>query len=299
MPELSDILPGMAAVFFGAPGGFLPWSMGLAFASVFLTVLGVSIALRPAAEFRRLDRSNGPSERAVGAGLRPAVSGLFAPALQYKGSLTLAAICILLLLFLGVAWLLGTRALSWVQGIYLASAVAVFAWILPRRLRAWRASRRREALRHGFPDALDMMVVCVEAGLGLDAALNRVAAEIAQAHPPIAAELTQIGRELRAGRERDAVLRSFAHRAGLPEIASFATLLIQSEALGTGIARSLRVQAEEMRASRLLRAEEQAHTLPVKLTIPLVFCILPAMIAVVLLPSAIAIVRDILPNLGR
>jgi tight adherence protein C len=146
---------------------------------------------------------------------------------------------------------------------------------------------------------LDMMVVCVEAGLGLDAALNRVAVEIAQAHPPIAAELTQIGRELRAGRERGAVLRNFAHRAGLTEIASFATLLIQSEALGTGIARSLRVQAEEMRANRMLRAEEQAHTLPVKLTIPLVFCILPAMIAVVLLPSAIAIVRDILPNLGR
>ena len=115
----------------------------------------------------------------------------------------------------------------------------------------------------------------------------------------VKAALTQVVRELRAGKARDAVLRDFARRTGLPELASFATLLIQSETLGTGIARTLRAQGEEMRAARMLRAEERAHTLPVKLTIPLVVCVLPAMIAVVLLPGMVALVRDILPNLGR
>ncbi len=292
MHELFDILPAM-------PGDLLTWSLSLAFAAVFLAVLGVAMSLRPVAAFQRLNGPGKPEGTVTGTGSRPAASGVSAKAVQFAGRRIPMAGLISLPLFLGAAWLVKAEALTWGQGLYASGVMAVFAWIIPGRLRAWRGSRRREALRRGFPDALDMMVVCIEAGLGLDAALSRVAAEIAQAHPPIAAELTQIGRELRVGRDRGTVLRNFAHRAGLPEIASFATLLIQSEALGTGIARSLRVQAEEMRASRMVRAEEAAHTLPVKLTIPLVFCILPAMIAVVLLPSVIAIVRDVLPNLGR
>lgn len=288
MQVLSAIPPAL-------PGGLLTWSLAAVFGSVFLVVLGVFHGLRPVTAFHRLD-SLKPEP---GAGLRSgAPPGASAKLRRILGSPIAQAILVVLPLFLGLGWSVKLGALSWVQALYAAGVLAVLAWAVPARLRAWRASRRREALRRGFPDALDMMVVCVEAGLGLDAALNRVAVEIAQAQPPIAAELTQIGRELRAGRERGTVLRNFAHRAGLPEVASFATLLIQSEALGTGVARSLRVQAEDMRASRMLRAEEQAHTLPVKLTIPLVFCILPAMIVVVLLPSALAIWRDILPHLG-
>lgn len=213
-------------------------------------------------------------------------------------SLVLAFAAVVLAV-LGLAAAAPAEGLRRRLGMPAATTGARLARPAPRRRWAWRRARHREALRLGFPDALDMMVLCAEAGLGLDAALNRVAAEIAPAHPAMGAELARIGRELRAGKERAAVLRGFARRAGLPEVESFATLLLQSEALGTGIARTLRVQAEEMRAMRLLRAEERAHTLPVKLTLPLVVCVLPAMIVVVLLPGALTIVRDVLPNLGH
>ena len=215
--------------------------------------------------------------------------------------LAFAAVVLAVLGFAGAA---PTRGLRGRLGAPAATARAANPAVSPTvspavsRL-AWRRTRHREALRLGFPDALDMMVLCAEAGLGLDAALNRVAVEIAPAHPAMGDELARIGRELRAGKERAVVLRGFARRAGLPEVESFATLLLQSEALGTGIARTLRVQAEEMRATRLLRAEERAHTLPVKLTLPLVVCVLPAMIVVVLLPGALSILRDVLPNLGH
>lgn len=180
-----------------------------------------------------------------------------------------------------------------------AALMGVVAYVLPARWQAWRTAQRRQAIVRGFPDALDMMVVCVEAGLGLDAALNRVAAQIAPAHPVLGAELAMVALELRVGTGRDTALRNLGRRTGVPEVASFATLLVQSDALGTGIAQALRVQADEMRAARLLRAEELAHALPVKLTLPLVFLILPAMLAVVLLPGLITIARDVLPHLSR
>lgn len=279
----------------GALGGMLAGSLALAFLAVFLAVTGVAAATPPTAKRRRLgDVVKLPDSGAPSALTDPSADRSWRDAVLWPLAWALA-------LPLGVGlvlWAFGA-APTWTQTLYLLGLLSLLGWIIPGRWRGWQRHRRREALRLGFPDALDMMVVCVEAGLGLDAALNRVALEIAPVHPSIAEELTRIGRELRAGRERGAVLRGFARRSGLPEIVSFATLLIQSEALGTGIARSLRVQAEGMRAARMLRAEERAHTLPVKLTAPLVICILPAMIAVVLLPGAIAILRDILPNLGR
>ncbi len=161
-----------------------------------------------------------------------------------------------------------------------------------------RVDRRQQSIREAFPDALDMMVVCVEAGLGLDAALTRVGTQISGAHPILASELGLVALELRAGKTREDALRNFAKRIGLTEISSFVTLLHQSDQLGTSIAKTLRVHAEEMRAYRMLRAEEKAHKLPVKLTIPLITCILPAMFAAVLLPGMITIMRVILPNLG-
>ena len=132
-----------------------------------------------------------------------------------------------------------------------------------------RVDRRQQAIREAFPDALDMMVVCVEAGLGLDAAFTRVGEQIAPAHPILATELGFIALELRAGKTREDSMRNFAKRIGLDEVSSFVTLLLQSDALGTSIGQTLRVHAEEMRAHRMLRAEEMAHKLPVKLTFPL------------------------------
>ncbi len=162
-----------------------------------------------------------------------------------------------------------------------------------------RVDRRQLAITEAFPDALDMMVVCVEAGLGLDAAFTRVGTQIAPAHPILATELGFVALELRAGKSREDALRNFAKRIGLKDISSFVTLLLQSDALGTSVAQTLRVHAEEMRSSRMLRAEEMAHKLPVKLTVPLVTCILPAMLTVVMLPGMITIIRDIIPGLGN
>jgi tight adherence protein C len=161
-----------------------------------------------------------------------------------------------------------------------------------------RVDRRQRALAEAFPDALDMMVVCVEAGLGLDAAFTRVGTQIAPAHPILATELGFVALELRAGKTREDALRNFAKRIGLREVSSFVTLLLQSDALGASIGQTLRVHAGEMRAIRMLRAEEMAHKLPVKLTFPLVTCILPTMFVAVMLPGIITLVRVLIPALG-
>lgn len=161
-----------------------------------------------------------------------------------------------------------------------------------------RVDKRQQAIREAFPDALDMMVVCVEAGLGLDAAFTRVGEQIAPAYPILATELGFVSLELRAGKSREDAMRNFSKRIGLDEVSSFVTLLLQSDALGTSIAQTLRVHADEMRAYRMLRAEEMAHKLPVKLTFPLITCILPAMFAAVMLPGIITIVRVVIPSLG-
>jgi tight adherence protein C len=182
--------------------------------------------------------------------------------------------------------------------LFMTAGLGLAGLYLPGVWVSSRVDRRQKAIMESFPDALDMMVVCVEAGLGLDAAFTRVGTQIAPAHPILASELGLVALELRAGKSREGALRNFSKRIGLREISSFVTLLVQSDALGTSIAQTLRVHAEEMRAARMLRAEEMAHKLPVKLTIPLVSCILPAMLFVVLMPGMITIIRDILPHLG-
>ena len=135
------------------------------------------------------------------------------------------------------------------SAVLVLALMGVVAYVLPARWQTRRTAQRRQAIVRGFPDALDMMVVCVEAGLGLDAALNRVAAQITPAHPVLGAELAMVALELRVGTGRDTALRNLGRRTGVPEVASFATLLVQSDALGTGIAQALRVQADEMRAA--------------------------------------------------
>ena len=186
-----------------------------------------------------------------------------------------------------------------IKKIMLATAALGLAGLyLPGIWISSRVDRRQRAISEAFPDALDMMVVCVEAGLGLDAAFTRVGTQIAPAHPILAMELGFVALELRAGKSRADALRNFAKRIGLREVSSFVTLLLQSDALGASIGQTLRVHAEEMRANRMLRAEEMAHKLPVKLTFPLVACILPTMFLAVMLPGIITLVRVLIPALG-
>jgi tight adherence protein C len=161
-----------------------------------------------------------------------------------------------------------------------------------------KADRRQTKIINGFPDALDLMLVCVEAGLGLEAAFTRVGMEITISHPLLAEQFGAVVLELRAGRSREDALRRMADRAGVDEIRAFSTLLIQSTKLGSSLAQTLRIYAAEMREKRRMRAEEKAHRLPVLLSIPLVVCMLPVMIGVLMLPAMIRVVRILLPAFG-
>ncbi|WP_119300643.1 type II secretion system F family protein [Dongia deserti] len=161
----------------------------------------------------------------------------------------------------------------------------------------WIARRTRSLqmqYREGFPDALDLLVVCVEAGLSLDAAINRVGQEIGHAHPALAENFAMMALELRAGESRADALRNLAERMGIDEVRSMVTLLLQSEELGTSVADALRLYADDMRTMRMLRAETKAHALPVKLALPLGFFVFPTMLIVILLPVMIRIYRLIL-----
>jgi len=181
--------------------------------------------------------------------------------------------------------------------VILAFGAAMMGYFAPVFYLSRRVRLRQTSIREGFPDALDMLLVCVESGLGLDGALARVAAEIGRAHPLLSEQFGFVGRELRVGRDRETALRSMAERIGIDEVSSLVTLLIQTDKLGTSIGDALRAHAYEMRSTRLLRAEEKAHKLPVKLSVPLIFFILPALLLVILSPAAMSIARDMFPAL--
>ena len=194
-----------------------------------------------------------------------------------------------------VSTLASGKLLSFVQLYVVGSLFAVLGLYVPSLVVRVKAGRRTEGLTNGFPDCLDLLLICVEAGLGLEAALDRVAREMALSHPQVATLLATATLRLRAGATREEALRRLADDAGITEIRSFSTLLIQSDKLGTSIGDTLRVYAAEMRERRKMRAEEKAHRLPVLLSIPLVACMLPSMIGVLMLPAAIRVVRQIMP----
>lgn len=165
--------------------------------------------------------------------------------------------------------------------------VALVGMYLPNYIVNARADRRRSEILNGFPDTLDLMLVCVEAGLGIDAAFSRVGSEIVNSHPLLARLFATVSLELRAGRTREVALRTLARRTAIPEISTFVTLIVQSDKLGASISQALKVYATEMREARRMRAEEKAHRIPVLLSIPLVVFLLPTMLAVLLLPPMI------------
>jgi len=182
--------------------------------------------------------------------------------------------------------------------LYISLVIAAaFGLYMPSLFVQAKADRRQQDLINGFPDALDLMLVCVEAGLGLEAAFARVGMEMTTSHPRLAEQFGAVVLELRAGRSHEDALRRMADRAGADEIRAFATLLIQSTKLGSSIAQTLRTYASEMRDKRRMRAEERAHRLPVLISVPLVGCMLPVMIGVLMLPAAIRVVRAVLPAL--
>jgi tight adherence protein C len=201
-------------------------------------------------------------------------------------------------LVLAVAVLIGLPLLNTNESIIPIGFLPVFAglagsigYLGPALYLSRRTQSRQLSVREGFPDALDMMLVCVEAGLGLAAAIERVGTELARANGVLAENLKLVGMETRAGKTRQEALRSLAARTGVDDVGSFVTMLIQTEQLGTSLAETLRVYAFEMRNRRMLRAEEQANKLPVKIVLPLAFCILPCLWIVIFTPLVIKIVR--------
>jgi len=208
----------------------------------------------------------------------------------------LVAVIGLPLLALLLFWVTG-KSPSLVKLYFTLVIAAALGLYLPALFVRVRADSRQKELINGFPDALDLMLVCVEAGLGLEAAFSRVGMEMTSSHPLLAEQFGALVLELRAGRSHEDALRRMADRAGADDIRAFATLLVQSTKLGSSIAQTLRVYSSEMREKRRLRAEEKAHRLPVLISIPLVACMLPTMIGVLMLPAAIRVVRAIVPAL--
>jgi tight adherence protein C len=179
----------------------------------------------------------------------------------------------------------------------LTIVVMMIAFYAPNVWLSGRVQERQTLLNRGLPDTIDLLVTCVESGLGLDAALNRVSEEIKLSSPLLSNELNQASLEMRAGVSRGDAFRRLADRTGLDELRSLAAIIVQTEMFGASVAKSLRVQADSLRVRRMQRAEERAASVAVKMTVPLVLCILPSLLMVLMGPAAVRIVRIMIPTL--
>jgi len=184
------------------------------------------------------------------------------------------------------------------SGLYRINAffipVVAFAlgYLLPDMWLTWRVSARQRHLRRGLPDALDLLVICVEAGLGLDQALLKVSQDMKITHPELSEELQFVNLEMRIGKTRIDALRELARRTGLDDIKALTAMLIQTERFGTSIAQSLRVYSDDMRIKRRQRAEEMSAKTSVKMVPPLVFFIFPALMVVILGPAVLTLIQQ-------
>jgi len=227
----------------------------------------------------------------INAGYRSGKAPVF-----FLGAKLLLAVGMVCLLAVVPAQLLGFPTFSKLTFYYvLGAACGYYAPVF--WLRRAIASRK-DSLQRAIPDALDLMVVCVEAGLGLDQAIGRVGEEVKRTHPQLGDELNVLELELRTGVSRQDALKNFAHRTDLEEVKNLVAMLVQTDRFGTSIGQALRVHADSMRTTRRLKAEELAAKLPVKLLLPLIFFIFPCILVVTIGPAAIQMVRMLLPVLG-
>ena len=204
---------------------------------------------------------------------RDAVRTLYAA--QFVLGVGLLAVGILYVLLFGSELSL-TYTVLYAMGPGLAGYYAPKYWLQKR------VAARQEEIQDGFPDSLDLLLVCVEAGQSLDQAILRMATEIEPSYPALAGEFLHVTQEMKAGKDKGDVLRAMADRCDLQDITSFVTVLIQSQSFGTSIAEALRVYAAEMRDKRVMRAEEKANVLPTKLTVgTMMFCVPPLLIILI------------------
>lgn len=169
----------------------------------------------------------------------------------------------------------------------IVGAAGLFGYVAPSIYLDRRIAARRDEHRAGFPDFMDLLVVCADAGLSMEAALDRVGRELADSYPSLCTNIHMANLEIRAGRTMTEALEHLAERLGLEEARSFATLIQQSDELGSSITEALRVYSDDMRHKRLSRAEEKAYSLPAKLSLPMMVCIFPVLFVVILLPVAV------------
>ncbi len=174
----------------------------------------------------------------------------------------------------------------------------LLAAMLPDLGLAWVTRRRQHRIQLGLPDMTDLTVICVEAGMGLDQAISRIAGEIRDAHQELSDELRLYNLEVQAGQRRTEALRNLSARTGVSDLKALAVTLIQADRFGTSIARTMRIFSETLRTKRRQRAEEQAAKMGVKMLFPLLLFIFPAVFIVVAGPAVIQIVRHLLPTLG-
>ena len=194
---------------------------------------------------------------------------------------------------LAFPWLSG-RALGPTLLMGVLCGLCLLGYFLPNLVLNRLVKARQKKIREALPDALDLLVVCMEAGQGLDAAMKRVADDFMVSNPTLAMELLLVNLEINAGLERGQALRHLGERTGVDELASLCSVLIQSDRFGTSIVQTLKVQSESLRTTRRQKLEELAAKTPVKLIFPLIFCIFPAIMVVIIGPAVIRIAEGLL-----
>lgn len=216
--------------------------------------------------------------------------------LTFFGLKTALALVAPVLVFVALT-LGGSHATGWglLLRLLLASAVGYY---LPNMVLAHKVKQRQREIFEAFPDALDLMTVCIEAGLGTEAAMTRVAEEIETGSPVLSEELRLVTLELRAGAPRERALRNLALRTGVDQVNGFVSMIVQAERFGTSIAQALRIHAEMLRTERRQRAEEAAAKIALKLLFPLIFFIFPSLMLVLMGPAMIQIYRVLLPTMA-
>src|SRR5688572_7480218 len=203
----------------------------------------------------------------------------------------IAVVLLLLFVFASFGYIYRQPVFSFAVSLFLGAAIPDL-WL--RRM----IQRRQESIQFALPDAMDLAVIAVEAGLGLDQALLRVGDEINVAHPELADELRLRNLEINMGRTRSEALRNLAERTGVEDLKALVAILIQTDRFGTSVGQALRTFSDALRVKRRQRAEEQAAKLAIKMVVPMVLFIFPGVFIVILGPAFIAIIRDLLPTLS-
>lgn len=229
--------------------------------------------------------------RFVRAGLR----GANVPLIFLGAKITLAVAAMIFVIGLKLSFLQTLPSLQ-TMGLFLGIALAGF--YLPNVWLRMRIDKRRETIVLGLPDALDLMVVCVEAGIGLDAAIYRVGEEMKLGNPVLSQEFHLLNLELKMGKQRREALKNLAQRTDAEEVSNLTAMLAQTEKFGTSVAQALRVHSDAVRTKRYQKAEELAAKLPVKLLFPMILFIFPALFVAIMGPAVIRIFRTLFPALS-